>query len=67
MKLGRKVGAELRVLLHLGPESFHRELVVEGHRDGLVLRLHQQLLLVDEDLLEEVLGHQLLWWQVELF
>ena len=40
-KLGRKVGAELRVLLHLGPESFHRQLVVAGHRDGLVLRLHQ--------------------------
>ena len=66
-KLGRKVGAELSILLHLGPKVLNRELVVAGHCDWFVLGLHQQLLLVDEDLLEEVLGHELLRWKVELF
>ena len=64
--LGREVLHELGVLLELRPEAADRELVVVGHLDVVHGGLQQQRLLAREDLLEEVVGHQVLVREVVL-
>ena len=51
---GREVGAELGVLLQLGPEAADRELVILRHLNGVDVGLLHQLLLAGEHILEKV-------------
>ena len=64
--LGREELDEGGILLEVGPEIPHGELVVEGDFDVLDISFLEQLLLVGEDLLQEVLGDDALVGQVEL-
>ena len=64
--LGREVLHELGVLLELGPEAPDRELVVMRHLDVVDVGLQNERLLAREDLLQEVVGDQVLIGQVIL-
>ena len=55
--LGGEEGHEDRVLLHLGPEAAHRQLVVHRDLDSFNLGLLHELFLPREHLPQEVLGH----------
>ena len=61
-----EVAGELGVLLQLGPERLHRQLVVVGDGDVLDVGLLHQLLLPAEDVLEEVLADDALVREVVL-
>ena len=51
---GREVSQELGILLHLGPQVLHGQLVIMGHRDELHLRLVEQVLVFGNHCLQEV-------------
>ena len=65
--LGGEVLHEVGVLLHLRPERLDGDLVVLGDVDVVHLLLFEELLIFCEHLLEEVLGHALLFGQVKLY
>ena len=50
-----EVGHDLRVLLHIWPESLDRDLIVLGHVDVVDFLLLKELLLTVKHQLEEVL------------
>lgn len=50
-----KVSHKGLIVLHIGPEVEHRQLVEEGHVDSLDLAERHQTLLFGQYLLEEVL------------
>ena len=54
------------VLLHLGPQGAHGELIVVRDLDRLDVGLLHELLLAREHLLEEIFGHHGLIRQIVL-
>ena len=54
------------IFSELRPQRLHRELLIVGNLYVRDVALLDQRLLVGEDLLEEVLVDEALWWQVEL-
>ena len=64
--LVREIAVHGRIFLELRPQGLGGQLFIMRHLDGVHLVLLEELLLASQDILEEVLVDEWLWWQIEL-